>query len=70
VQRAELCTGSPGVRRLTRRIARAQKSMGVASRVADYAQKPALHEGRGMMAGRDTNVTAGQSVPCIFAQAA
>jgi hypothetical protein len=44
--------------------------MGVAGRVADYAQKPALHEGRGMMAGRDTNVTAGQSVPCIFAQAA
>jgi hypothetical protein len=30
--------------------------MGVASRVADYAQKPALHEGRGMVAGRDINV--------------
>jgi len=30
--------------------------MGVASRVADYAQKPALHEGRGMVAGRGVNV--------------
>jgi hypothetical protein len=28
------------------------KNMGVASRVADYAQKPALHEGRGMVAGQ------------------
>jgi len=37
--------------------------MGVASRVADYAQKPALHEGRGMMAGRFINVPAGKSVP-------
>jgi hypothetical protein len=30
--------------------------MGVASRVADYAQIPALHEGRGMVAGRVINV--------------
>jgi hypothetical protein len=30
--------------------------MGVASRVADYAQIPALHEGRGMVAGRRVNV--------------
>lgn len=30
--------------------------MGVAGRVADYAQKPAMHEGRGMVAGRHTNV--------------
>jgi hypothetical protein len=30
--------------------------MGVASRVADYAQIPALHEGRGMVAGRKINV--------------
>jgi hypothetical protein len=33
-----------------------QKIMGVASRVADYAQIPALHEGRGMVAGRKINV--------------
>jgi hypothetical protein len=30
--------------------------MGVAGRVADYAQIPALHEGRGMVAGRMINV--------------
>ena len=37
--------------------------MGVASRVADYAQIPALHEGRGMVAGRKFNVPAGVAVP-------
>ena len=42
---------------------RGQKNMGVASRVADYAQKPALHEGRGMVAGRVVNVRCRQSVP-------
>src|SRR5215217_4675053 len=34
-----------------------QKNMGVASRVADYAHIPALHEGRGMVAGRKVNVS-------------
>jgi len=38
--------------------------MGVASRVADYAQKPALHEGRGMVAGRHINVRPGLGFPC------
>jgi hypothetical protein len=33
-----------------------QKNVGVASRVADYAHIPALHEGRGMVAGRGINV--------------
>jgi hypothetical protein len=37
--------------------------MGVASRVADYAQKPALHEGRGMVAGREVNVPPGIGFP-------
>ena len=37
--------------------------MGVASRVADYAQIPALHEGRGMVAGRRFNVPVGVAVP-------
>jgi len=37
--------------------------MGVADRVADYAQKPALHEGRGMVAGHDVNVPSPKSVP-------
>ena len=44
-------------------MARLKKNMGVASRVADYAQKPALHEGRGMMAGRLVNVPAGNRFP-------
>src|SRR5262249_53511907 len=39
------------------------KNMGVASRVADYAQKPALHEGRGMVAGHSFNVPARAGVP-------
>src|SRR5262245_23407585 len=45
------------------RPAMKQKNMGVADRVADYAQKPALHEGRGMVAGRKVNVRIGDLVP-------
>jgi hypothetical protein len=37
--------------------------MGVASRVADYAQIPALHEGRGMVAGPRFNVPARRRFP-------
>jgi hypothetical protein len=40
-----------------------QKNMGVASRVADYAQIPALHEGRGMVAGREVNVQPAERFP-------
>jgi hypothetical protein len=39
--------------------------MGVASRVADYAQIPALHEGRGMVAGRKINVRPADGVPAL-----
>jgi hypothetical protein len=44
----------------------AAKNMGVASRVADYAQKPALHEGRGMVAGRKINVRTAHRFPGFF----
>jgi len=44
--------------------------MGVASRVADYAQIPALHEGRGMVAGRRVNVRIGNQFPARAAKAA
>jgi hypothetical protein len=47
-----------------------QKIMGVASRVADYAQIPALHEGRGMVAGRKINVQIRDQFPARGGKAA
>ena len=44
--------------------------MGVAGRVADYAQIPALHEGRGMVAGRRINVQMGNQFPARAGTAA
>jgi hypothetical protein len=45
------------------------KNLGVVSRVADYAQKPALHEGRGMIGRSRRQRTSRQSVPLKFAAA-
>jgi len=45
------------------------KKLGVVSRVADYAQKPALHEGRGMIGRSRRQRTSRQSVPLKFAAA-
>jgi hypothetical protein len=47
-----------------------QKIMGVASRVADYAQIPALHEGRGMVAGRKINAQIRDQFPARGRKAA
>jgi hypothetical protein len=45
------------------------KNLGVVSRVADYAQKPALHEGRGMIGRSRRQRTSRQSVPLKFVAA-